>query len=41
GACTWVCPAEIPLVHLFRTAKATIRRQKAIQQAADKAKEPK
>ena len=29
GSCTWVCPSSIPLVHLFRSAKATIRRHKA------------
>ncbi len=29
GSCTWVCPSNIPLVHLFRSAKATIRRKKS------------
>jgi electron transport complex protein RnfC len=26
GSCSFVCPSHIPLVHLFRTAKAAVRR---------------
>jgi len=29
GSCSFVCPAHIPLVHRFRTAKAAVRRSKA------------
>ena len=29
GACTFVCPAHIPLVHHFRVAKSELRKQKA------------
>ncbi len=35
GSCTWVCPSHIPLVHLFRSAKTTIRRRKAEEAAKE------
>ncbi len=28
GACTYACPSGVPIVHLIRTAKATLRRRK-------------
>ena len=29
GACTYTCPSGVPIVHLIRAAKATIRNRKA------------
>ncbi|MFQ5653281.1 MAG: electron transport complex subunit RsxC [Planctomycetota bacterium] len=29
GACSWVCPSRVPIVHLIRVAKAEIRRRRA------------
>jgi electron transport complex protein RnfC len=34
GACSFVCPAHIPLVQRFRVAKAAVRRAAALERAA-------
>ncbi|TQV87486.1 electron transport complex subunit RsxC [Aliikangiella coralliicola] len=39
GACAYVCPSEIPLVHYYRFGKSEIRKNKANQEKAEKAKQ--
>jgi electron transport complex protein RnfC len=38
GACAYVCPSEIPLVHYYRKAKSDIRHQQAEKERAEKAR---
>jgi len=38
GACAYVCPSSIPLVHYYRHAKGEIRKQKLEQQKSDHAR---
>lgn len=39
GACSFVCPSAIPLVQYYRASKATVRRNEAEKQKADRARE--
>ena len=39
GACAYVCPSEIPLVHYYRKAKAQIRIQRDDKDKAEKSKQ--
>ncbi len=39
GSCNYICPARLPLVQSFRTAKFAIRDEAAKAQAAKQAKE--
>ena len=39
GACAYVCPSEIPLVHYYRQAKSEIRLQRDEKNKAEKAKQ--
>ena len=38
GSCNYICPARIPLVQSFRTAKAELRNMAAKQKAKEAAK---
>mgnify|MGYP001311735866 CR=1 FL=1 len=39
GACAYVCPSNIPLVHYYRAAKDEIRQQQVAKQKADIARQ--
>lgn len=39
GSCNYICPARLPLVQSFRTAKFAIRDKAAKEKAAREAKE--
>jgi electron transport complex protein RnfC len=39
GACAYVCPSEIPLVHYYRIAKSEIRVEQEEKQKSDKARD--
>jgi len=38
GACSWVCPSNIPLVQYYQHAKGAIREQQREQEEADRAR---
>src|SRR5690606_28123447 len=38
GACSWVCPSNIPLVQYYRAAKGSIRHAEAEKQKSDQAR---